>query len=347
VKAGLRRSPTERSCDLIPLDLRVRARDSNKRFVALKKSIARQVNGSVLRRVCIYATGSYGRGEASPASDADLFMVDTADEAEGRLSNIEQILLRSQLITICRSLELPEFSGDAEFLAVHCLSDMIKMLGGRQDDAVNAFTARLLLLLESRCLYNERVYQETVEAFVEEYFRDYEGKEDAFLPAFLVNDIVRYWKTVCLNYEYSRGKRLPELRRDASLRREYKLKNLKLKFSRVMTCYSALATLTWLHRDGTVTPEDVTKMVLRSPIQRIAHLGSAGPALRKPAVRVLEEYSWFVETLTGDKASSIKWLSRESNVTKADRHAHRYREGFVDLLKAAGREGELLHYVLM
>ena len=180
-----------------------------------------------------------------------------------------------------------------------------------------------------------------------EYFRDYEGKEDAFLPAFLVNDIVRYWRTVCLNYEYSRGKRLSELRRHASLRREYNLKNLKLKFSRVMTCYSALATLAWLHREGTVTPEDVIKMVLLSPTKRIARLGSAEPALREPAVRILEEYAWFLETLTGNKASSIKWLSRGSNVAKADRHAQRYREGFVDLLKAAGREGELLRYVLM
>jgi len=210
----------------------------------------------------------------------------------------------------------------------------------------SAFTARLLLLLESRCLFNEPVYEEVIGSFVGEYFRDYEGREDAFLPVFLVNDIVRYWRTVCLNYEHSRGKRRSELRRDAGLRREYKLKNMKLKFSRVMTCYSAVSMLAWMHRSGTVSPDDIIRMAHRSPTERISDLGEEA-SLRDSARRVLEGYVWFLETLSSDKTSSIRWLARESNVAKADRHAMRYRDAFVDLLEAAGRDGQLLRYVLM
>ena len=88
-------------------------------------------------------------------------------------------------------------------------------------------------------------------------------------------------------------------------------------------------------------------MVSRSPTQRIADLASAQSALRDLAVRVLGEYAWFLETLSRDKASSIKWLSRGSNVAKADRHAQCYRDGFVELLEAVGREGQLLRYILM
>ena len=88
----------------------------------------------------IYTTGSYGRGESAESSDIDLFMVDVAEPA-GRLGNIDQTLLRADLIRACRTLEFPEFSGDGRYLVVHPFDNMLDALGGQQDDAANFFTA--------------------------------------------------------------------------------------------------------------------------------------------------------------------------------------------------------------
>jgi len=46
------------------------------------------------------------------------------------------------------------------------------------------------------------------------YYRDADDRPD-FLPAFLINDITRFWKTLCLNYEHSRGSGYDALSRDS------------------------------------------------------------------------------------------------------------------------------------
>ncbi len=153
----------------------------------------------------IYVTGSYGRLEASATSDLDPFFVYDDSEGTSSLSKISEILISARLIKICRTLELPEFSNEGQYLEVHSLNSMLKYLGGPEDDYRNYFTARLLLLLESQPLCNEEAYLKIIERIIEEYFRDYSTHERDFRPIFLANDILRYWKTLCLNYEERRN----------------------------------------------------------------------------------------------------------------------------------------------
>jgi hypothetical protein len=54
------------------------------------------------------------------------------------------------------------------------------------------------------------------------------------VPAFLANDILRIWRTFCVNYE-ARTETEP-----AEKKAKRKLKNYKLEHSRLLTCYSAL-----------------------------------------------------------------------------------------------------------
>ena len=138
----------------------------------------------------IYVTGSYGRLEASATSDLDPFFVYDDSEGTSSLSEISEILISARLIKICRTLELPEFSNEGQYLEVHSLNSMLKYLGGPEDDYRNYFTARLLLLLESQPLCNEEAYLKIIERIIEEYFRDYSTHERDFRPIFLVNDIL-------------------------------------------------------------------------------------------------------------------------------------------------------------
>jgi hypothetical protein len=122
---------------------------------------------------------------------------------------LEEILIKADLIEVTRELGIPEFSGDGRYLAAYSVHDFTKTLGTPEDDVTNTFTARLLLLLESRPLVEETVYREIIEEVTAAYWRDYEDHKSTFMPAFFANDVLRLWRTFCVNYE-ARTERVPE-----------------------------------------------------------------------------------------------------------------------------------------
>ena len=84
------------------------------------------------------------------------------------------------------------------------------------------------------------------------------------MPTFLTNDILRLWRTFCVNYE-ARTERVPELEKAKG-----KLKNYKLKHSRLLTCYSAILYLIAIHyQNGSVHPSDAREMTELTPTQRL------------------------------------------------------------------------------
>src|SRR5262249_36221355 len=132
------------------------------------------------------------------------------------------------------------------------------------DDATNTFTARLLLLLESRPLLGSAVYSRAVEKVVDAYWRDYQDHRHDFVPAYLTNDILRLWRTLCVNYE-ARTQTEPPAKKA-----KRKLKNYKLKHSRLLTCYSTLIYLLALSRKRrAVAPSDAKVMTEMSPTERL------------------------------------------------------------------------------
>jgi len=63
-------------------------------------------------KACVYATGSYGRCEASTYSDLDLFILGKWDKEKGRhLKRLDEICIKADLIEVTRDLRIQEFSG--------------------------------------------------------------------------------------------------------------------------------------------------------------------------------------------------------------------------------------------
>ncbi len=135
-------------------------------------------------------------------------------------------------IDINRELKYESFSNDGEYLKIHSLDYMLETLGAPQDDSENLFTTRMLLLLESRCVFNEPVYDNAISTILDHYFRDNRGKA-SFRPLFVLNDILRYWRTLCLNYELTRDD--PD--------KPWRKKNINLKFSRMLTIFGTVLPL--------------------------------------------------------------------------------------------------------
>lgn len=217
---------------------------------------------SFKERVCVYATGSYGRGDASTYSDLDLFIISKEEDVtKTRLvTGLEEIELLASIVHVNRELGLPEPDADGSFLSVHGLSDYLIGLGKPSDDANNTFTGRLLLLLESRPIFGDKFYDEAISECVERYWIDYHDHTDSFIPAFLINDILRFWRTLCVNYEA--GLNIVAEKRRA--------KNYKLKHSRMLICFSAIIALQAFYKENkTISPDNAQHLLKLDPIRRL------------------------------------------------------------------------------
>ncbi len=173
----------------------------DERIKVLREKVDHIEEAKGQKSYCIYATGSYARSEAAESSDLDLFFLHSQKDP---VKNISKTLIDASLIGIQREMNLPEFSGDGKFLEIHFAEDMINLLGSREDDFRNFFSARMLLLLESKPIHNDRYYNSVLSKIIDAYYRDFHDHERNFQPLFLVNDIIRFWKTLCLNYEQAR-----------------------------------------------------------------------------------------------------------------------------------------------
>ena len=216
---------------------------------------------------CAYATGSFGRRESSAHSDLDLFIVGQGSRQKPAIRGLDEILIKADLIDATRTLGIRDFSGDGEYLKHYTIKELMDGLGTPEDDVENTFTARLLLLLESFPLIGQTAYHQIIDEVIAAYWRDYEQNKNVFMPAFLANDILRMWRTFCVNYE-ARTHSEPE--KEMAKRR---LKNYKLKHSRLLTCYSALLYLLAVFtRNKTVSPKDVKEMISLTPTERLGWL---------------------------------------------------------------------------
>jgi predicted nucleotidyltransferase len=246
--------------------LRQRRGKTEERIKCLRQELS-NANKLCGDKVCVYMTGSFARGEASVHSDLDLFIVGEGTPADPALAPLDEILIKADLIEATRQLAIPDFSGGGEYLKHYTVGELVKSLGTQEDDANNTFTARLLLLLESFPLVGENAYKQITQKVISAYWRDYQDHKNDFRPAFLANDILRMWRTFCVNYEARTQVDPPEKKA------KRKLKNYKLKHSRLLSCYSALLyLLAVFRRSATVSPTDAVEMIMLSPTQRLEWL---------------------------------------------------------------------------
>ncbi len=258
-------------------ELRVCRQHSEKRL----EEIRAEFQGSQILRghdLSIFCTGSLARREAGTKSDLDLFIV--ADKSPNRLQEID---ILAELIRINESLKFPPFSSDGEYLKVHLFSELKKATGSRYDDSSNIFTTRLLLMLESEPLFDEERYNEYLKGVAGHYYRD-DDQTKSFKPLFLLNDLLRYWRTLCLNYE--------ERRNDP--KKPFRKGNKNLKFSRLITVFSTVLPLV-IEPLGTL--EGFVELCRRPALERLAEGVDRlrDPTLQKSWEVFLNDYARFLK----------------------------------------------------
>ncbi len=322
-----------------PSYLEQRRRLSISNLSVLSRRVAKIPELKRFSRFSIYVTGSYGRLEASPRSDLDLFFIldDSRPTKIRKVDKLTKTLIDASLIRIIEKMGLPEFSNEGQYLEIHPLAEMVKTLGGPEDDYLNHFTARMLLLLESRPVYNPKAYLGILETIIQAYYRDYHDHERTFRPIFLVNDILRFWKTMCLNYENKRNISST----DALAKRKDHVRNLKLKFSRLMTCFSTVIPLC---TSKYTSPSSILKLMGMAPIQRLRDVCGGSASNKRLLGKILEDYAWFLQTTT--RPDILDWIAKQTSRDDAFGRARLFGNNVYELLSRTSHK-EILRFLVI
>ncbi|MBK9352540.1 MAG: hypothetical protein IPN09_00755 [Bacteroidetes bacterium] len=327
------------------IEINQKATYSLSRLEEFKEYLSKSSDIKAQSDFCIYTTGSYGRLEASEHSDLDLFFLSDTDRT--KFSKISKTLIDSDIIKACRKMKLPEFSGDGEYLEVHNIKDIYSEMGSRKDDYYNFFSARMLLLLESRAIHNQLFYDNMLFTTLEKYYKDFHQHEKNFKPIFLVNDVIRFWRTMCLNYEHNRNRKFSGtgLTKEAIeiKKNEQHIKNLKLKFSRKLTCYSFLLSV--LCKDNVLKQEDILKIIKQTPLQRLESL-SQNPKMRVEVEKIISLYFWFLEKTQMDKKELLPWIADEKNRDGAFEKSRDFSKAIFNLMIETDNQDNLMYFIV-
>lgn len=325
----------------MPDILEIKKQNSIERLGNLETRLAGVTELAEIRDLTIFVAGSYARQEASEHSDIDLFFI-----LNGNLSNVENAKTRSlrafaKIIEVTDALEFPAFSNDGEYLEILEQPTMKRELGGRNDDHLNYFTARMLMLLEGKPVYGKDTFEDIIKEIVAAYFRDYTHHPKDFRPVFLINDIIRFWKTLCLNYEHKRNQ--PE--EDADRKLKQKVKNFKLKFSRMMTCFGSIVAI--IGENGPPGPNEIIELGKIPPLQRLRQVVDGRSDLQLPFDQLCIEYNWFLEQTNVSGQELLDTFRSKEYREDAFERAERFGDAMFEITRTVAEETGYLRYLLI
>jgi hypothetical protein len=213
--------------------------------------------------VTLAVAGSLGRMDAADVSDCDLLVVlsddglKDAQAAQGLYDRVWEVLKPLQLTP-------PKPTGTfSQPTSIEQLCDK-KNIGAASED-MGSFAKRLLLLLETQPVYQPDGYEKVLAAVVKSYADGYVATDPRKEWGFLINDLIRYFRSLCVNYQWDfeneHGK--------------WPLRNIKLRHSRLIMYGGLLMLLGECSRERVDKVGWLKQRLTLTPLERIAWVYSA------------------------------------------------------------------------
>ena len=267
------------------------------------------------RDASVVLMGSWGRQELTAGSDDDFMVLVRGERRESVTPEI-----RSVKKVLDRAPGRQGVFGRPVFS-----KRLVNEIGLDEDDNSN-LTRRMLFMLESIPVTGEEIYRTVREEILSRYLD--ESVKPYRPPRFFLNDVVRYWRTMCVDFA---GKE-----RQGS--EKWGLRNAKLRNSRKILFAGGLLPILDCFRFDEVEMREFLKNELEvPPTDRIARSFMENGAYDAGA-RSLGAYDEFVGRMNdGDFRQALKGVTRETApdstaFSEAQRLGRDLEEGLLALL---------------
>ncbi|MBB4276393.1 hypothetical protein [Rhizobium mongolense] len=172
----------------------------------------------------IGVNGSLARREYTSGSDIDLFFLVLDGDIPAAKKAQESFRQKLQEIGV----KMPASGG--VFEEPLPADEMLTTIGGN-DDTNTFITRRMLFLLEGEWILNKPAFEQTRQALIARYVEH--GLDEKKICLFLLNDIIRYWRTICVDYEY----------KVAGGGKAKAVRLIKLRFSRMLLYFAGVVAI--------------------------------------------------------------------------------------------------------
>jgi putative nucleotidyltransferase DUF294 len=247
---------------------------------------------SVPADACVAIMGSLGRREMTSGSDVDYAVLTTGSDVEPRV--------REEVAAVLAEMGCAPPNSAGPFAQVVSTSELVERIGSDSDSNTN-MTRRLLIALESVPVAGDEAWKVARATILDRYLSA--SQKPHAPPRFFLNDVIRYWRTLGVDYEGKMGVRQGE---------GWATRNAKLRLSRKMLFAGGLVPLLECSRFGSEEMKGfLADRFAQAPADRVAaaflHYEAADVG-----GRTLFAYSQFLDLLDdGDRRRELEDLPEQ------------------------------------
>jgi hypothetical protein len=259
--------------------------------------------------------GSWGRAEVTDDSDDDFMLLIDGKQRDGVLPSIDQIE---------HVFDRPPGRTEIFGRPVSCI-DLAEKIG-LQEDGNDNLTRRMLFLLEGAPVSNDSIFHACRDRVLARYLDA--TVKDGRPPRFLLNDVIRYWRTICVDFA---GKQ-------HASNEKWGIRNAKLRtYRKVLFAGGLLPLLDCVSFAASEIPEFLKTSFDRPPTDRIASSFLEADAIDAGA-RALGAYDDFIGLMNQSKfRGSLAAVERDSadfspELKEAKRLGQELQRGMLALL---------------